>query len=229
MVISAQIPVVAIDGPSASGKGTVATLVAQQLGFHVLDSGLLYRLLALMARQKKVGLDDVPALTMLATTLDAQFKQGQIVVNGVDVSEEVRSEATAAGASQVAAYPLVRLGLLQKQRDYRRSPGLVADGRDMGSTVFPDATLKTYLTASATERARRRYKQLIEKGMHANLSEILQDIEQRDARDARRSVAPLQKCSDAELLDSTSLTIDQVVAKIVMRYRNLDPRLVPSS
>jgi len=223
--ISTHTPVIAIDGPSASGKGTVAVLIARQLGFHYLDSGMLYRALALAAQNNNISLDDEEALTRLAT--DLQFDQDRITIYDSGARDSARSEAVASGASRAATHPLVRLALLQKQRDFRRPPGLVTDGRDMGSTVFPDATLKVYLTASAVERACRRYKQLIGKGMHANLREILQDIERRDARDSKRSVAPLQKCSDTEFLDSTSLTIDQVVDKIVAHYGNLGPCLVP--
>ena len=223
-----DIPVIAIDGPSASGKGTVARLVAEKLGFHYLDSGLLYRLLAYAAQQTGVALDVEAGLAELARTLAPRFENERVFLGELEVGEKIRSEAAASGASKIAGFPLVRKSLLEKQHSFRRNPGLVADGRDMGAVVFPDAALKIFLTASPEERANRRHKQLIEKGMRANLAEILRDIQLRDARDSQRSVAPLQKCVDAELLDSTSLTIDQVVAEVVARYRNPGSRLVPS-
>ncbi len=212
-------PVIAIDGPSASGKGTVAALLAKELGFHYLDSGALYRVVALAAARTGLSLDDEAALTRLADGLDVSFRAGEIWLEGEPVSEQVRSEACGNGASKVAAFPAVRRALLERQRAFRRPPGLVADGRDMGSTVFPDAALKVFLTATPEVRAERRYKQLIGKGLCANIGEILQDIRQRDARDSARSVAPLQKCADASLLDTTSLTIEQVVAELIRRCR----------
>ncbi len=212
-------PVIAIDGPSASGKGTVAALLAKELGFHYLDSGALYRVVALAAARTGLSLDDEAALARLADGLDVSFRAGEIWLEGEPVSEQVRSEACGNGASKVAAFPAVRRALLERQRAFRRPPGLVADGRDMGSTVFPDAALKVFLTATPEVRAERRYKQLIGKGLCANIGEILQDIRQRDARDSARSVAPLQKCADASLLDTTSLTIEQVVAELIRRCR----------
>ena len=209
------IPVIAIDGPSASGKGTVAALVAARLGFHYLDSGALYRLTALAAMRAKVMLDDAPAVAALAKNLPAVFAGTQIHLDGDCVTEAIRSEACSAGASRVAALPAVRAALLARQRAYRQAPGLVADGRDMGSVVFPDAQLKVFLTASTQVRAERRYKQLIEKGMSANISTLLKDLQERDARDAARSVAPLQKCTDAELLDTTQLSIEQAVQAVL--------------
>ena len=223
-----DIPVIAIDGPSASGKGTVARLVAEKLGFHYLDSGLLYRLLAYMSQQGGVTFEDETKLAEIANRLEPRFIGESVFLGNLEVGEQILTETAAAGASRVAGYPLVRKALLEKQHSFRRKPGLVADGRDMGSTVFPDAVLKIFLTASPEERANRRYKQLIEKGMRANLAEILQDIQLRDARDSQRSIAPLQKCVDAELLDSTSLTIDQVVVVVVASYRNPGSHLVPS-
>jgi len=218
------IPVIAIDGPSASGKGTVAALVAQRLGFHCLDSGSLYRLTALMALRAGVALDDETALAKLAARLPARFEAECILLAGDndeddDVTDAIRSEACSAGASKVASLPAVRVALLGRQHAYRQAPGLVAEGRDMGSVVFPDARLKVFLTASAEARAERRYKQLIEKGMSANILSLLQDLQERDARDAARSVAPLQKCVDAELLETTQLSVEQAVQAVLEWYR----------
>jgi 3-phosphoshikimate 1-carboxyvinyltransferase len=215
IVEPADIPVVAIDGPSASGKGTVAKLVAERLGFHYLDSGALYRLVALGALQHRLDLDHESALARLAAGLDVRFHGETTTLEGKDVTEAIRTEEVSVVASKVAALPRVRAALLERQRDFRRAPGLVADGRDMGSVVFPDAALKVYLTASADERAGRRYKQLIEKGIRASLDALLQDINQRDARDAGRSVAPLQRSADARLLDTTGLTVERVVDQVL--------------
>ncbi len=217
---AASIPVIAIDGPSASGKGTVAQLVARQLGFHYLDSGALYRLLALAALRRGVALDDEAGLSRLAAGLDIRFDGDAVLLDGAAVTEDIRTEACGNGASRVAIFPAVRAALLELQRAFRRAPGLVADGRDMGSTVFPDAVAKIFLTASAEARADRRYKQLIEKGMGDNISlfQILQDIRQRDERDSARSAAPLQQCDDASLLDTSSLTIAEAVAAVLARY-----------
>jgi len=214
-----NIPVLAIDGPSASGKGTVAQRVARALGFHYLDSGALYRLVALAAMYHGVALDEEAPLAALADTLDVAFDHGDVWLEGARAGDEMRSEQCGAGASRVAVFPAVRQALLARQRAFRLPPGLVADGRDMGSTVFPDAALKVYLTASAEQRARRRYKQLIEKGMHASLEYILQDINQRDARDQSRHAAPLQICGDASFLDTSSLAIEEVVAEVLARYQ----------
>jgi cytidylate kinase len=218
-----NIPVIAIDGPSASGKGTVASLVARRLGFHYLDSGALYRLVALAASRAQISLGDEVALAQVAQSLDVRFGDGDIWLDGERVTDAVRTEACGNGASQVAAFPLVRQALLERQRAFRQAPGLVADGRDMGSVVFPDAATKIFLTATAEARAERRYKQLIGNGLHANIHKILQDIQQRDARDSARSVAPLQKCADASLLDTTPLTIDEVVAEVLERYEITRP------
>ena len=209
------IPVIAIDGPSASGKGTVAALVAQALGFHYLDSGSLYRMTALAAMRAGVTLEDEPQVAGLAANLPARFVNGEIFLADEPATEAIRQETCSAGASRVAVLPAVRAALLDRQRAYRQAPGLVADGRDMGSVVFPQATLKVFLTATAEERARRRYKQLIEKGIPANISTLLQDLQERDARDSARSVAPLQKSADAELLDTTELSIDQAVHSVL--------------
>lgn len=213
------VPVIAIDGPSASGKGTVAALVAQALGFHYLDSGAIYRVTAYAAQQAGVDLADEPALAKLALGLDMQFKGGEVYLAGKAVGDAIRTEEAGRAASRIAALPALRQALLARQRALRQAPGLVTDGRDMGSTVFPDATLKIFLTATPEERAKRRYKQLIEKGFAANLAALLQDLRERDARDAARSSAPLRQMADAQLLDTTNLTIDQAVAQTLAWYR----------
>ncbi|QNM95224.1 (d)CMP kinase [Chitinimonas koreensis] len=219
-----HIPVIAIDGPSASGKGTVAARVAAKLGWHYLDSGAIYRLTALAATRRGVSLDDEAAVAAVAATLDAAFLEGAILLDGDDATEDIRAEAVGEGASRVAVLPSVRAALLQRQRDFGRPPGLVADGRDMGSVVFPTASLKVFLTASAQVRADRRYKQLIAKGEAVKIQQILQDIEQRDARDRARSVAPLQQLPDAQLLDTTELTVEQAVRTVLDWWRQLLPR-----
>ena len=208
-------PVIAIDGPSASGKGTVAARVAQALGFHLLDSGALYRLTALAAQRAGVDWADESAVAAIAAALPAEFEGEKITLSGDDVTEAIRTEEMGVGASKVAALPAVRAALLDRQRAYRRWPGLVGDGRDMGSVVFPEAECKVFLTATAEARAERRYKQLIGKGLPANMTALLQDLQDRDARDAARSVAPLQKCADAELLETTELSIEAAVAKVM--------------
>ncbi len=215
------VPVIAIDGPSASGKGTVAQLVAAQLGFHYLDSGSLYRLLALAAQHHGVALDAEEQLAGLVAAREIHFDGAAIWLDGERVGDELRSEQCAAMASTVAALPGVRAALLEKQRAFRRAPGLVADGRDMASVIFPDAVLKVFLTASAEVRAERRYKQLMEKGMSANIADLLQEIRARDERDSNRSVAPLQQAPGAGLLDTTNLTIEQAVEEVLIRYRAL--------
>ena len=211
-------PVIAIDGPSASGKGTVAQRVAERLRFHYLDSGALYRLVAYTAIQSEVDLTDETELSCIARDLDVVFTGAKILLKGEDVADAIRAEVCSNGASKVAAYPQVRASLLDRQRAFRQMPGLVADGRDMGSVVFPDAALKIFLTADAETRAQRRYKQLMEKGIDANISTLLQDIRDRDARDINRSVAPLQQGADAILLDTTSLNIAQAVDEVLRRY-----------
>ena len=215
------VPVIAIDGPSASGKGTVAARVAQRLGFNCLDSGSLYRLTALAARRAGARLDDEQGLALLAAGLPAEFRNARILLSGDDVTDAIRGEDCSIGASVVAALPAVRAALLERQRAYRRAPGLVAEGRDMASVVFPDAVLKVFLTASAEARAERRHKQLIEKGISANILSLLQDLQERDARDAARSVAPLQKCADAELLETTDLTVEQAVEAVLDWYKSI--------
>lgn len=211
-------PVIAIDGPSASGKGTVAAAVAKRLGFHYLDSGALYRATALAAMARGLDLADESVVAALARHLDLKFVNGNIELDGVNADVQLRSEECGKAASVVAALPQVREALLDLQRNRRRPPGLVADGRDMGSVVFPDAILKIYLTASARVRAERRHKQLIDKGNHASIASLLQDIEARDARDQARSVAPLIQGSDAICLDTSDLTVEQAVAEVLTRF-----------
>jgi 3-phosphoshikimate 1-carboxyvinyltransferase len=208
-------PVIAIDGPSASGKGTVAGRVAEALGYAYLDSGALYRLTALAAKRAGVDWADEAGVATIAAGLDVEFSAGDIRLNGSLVGDAIRTEEVSAGASKVAALPAVRAALLFRQRVFNKLPGLVGDGRDMGSVIFPRATLKVFLTASAEARAERRYKQLIEKGFSANLADLLADLKQRDERDSQRSVAPLRQEADARLLDTTALTIEQAVNQVL--------------
>jgi 3-phosphoshikimate 1-carboxyvinyltransferase len=219
--VTKAVPVIAIDGPSASGKGTVAARVAAALGFGYLDSGALYRLTALAAKQ--VGLDwvDEAGVAAIAVGLDVEFSESDIRLNGQLVGDAIRTEEISAGASKVAALPAVRDALLFRQRGFNTAPGLVGDGRDMGSVVFPQAQLKIFLTASAEVRAERRYKQLIEKGLSANLPDLLLDLKLRDERDSQRSVAPLRQEADAKLLDTTVLTIDQAVNQVLVWYQEV--------
>jgi 3-phosphoshikimate 1-carboxyvinyltransferase len=212
------VPVIAIDGPSASGKGTVAQLVAAKLGYHYLDSGALYRLLAMAAQRDGIPLTDEAGLAALAERMEIRFEREQIWLDGALVGDELRGEQCAAAASKVAALPKVRAALLNKQHAFCRAPGLVADGRDMASVVFPDAALKIFLTASAEARAERRYKQLMEKGIGANIAALLLDIRVRDERDTQRSVSPLQQAPGASLLDTTALNIEQAVQEVLARY-----------
>jgi 3-phosphoshikimate 1-carboxyvinyltransferase len=213
------VPVIAIDGPSASGKGTVAQRVAKALGFHHLDSGALYRLVALAATREGVDAKDEAAVAALAVQLPARFEGEEVFYKNQPVTDAIRTEECSAAASFVAALPTVRQGLLERQRAFRRPPGLVAEGRDMGSVVFPDAGLKIFLTASVEARAERRHKQLKEKGIAATLPGLLQDLRDRDARDALRSVAPLKQSPGARLLDTTALSAEQAAALIVGWYR----------
>ncbi|HMV16610.1 MAG TPA: bifunctional 3-phosphoshikimate 1-carboxyvinyltransferase/cytidylate kinase [Rhodocyclaceae bacterium] len=215
--ITAPVPVVAIDGPSASGKGTVAARVAQALGFAHLDSGSLYRIVALTAIRRGVALDDEPTLAAIAADLPARFEGDRVMLEGDDVTEAIRSEACSLGASRVAALPTVREALFWRQRAYRRAPGLVGEGRDMGSVVFPDAPVKIFLTASVEARAERRYKQLMDKGMPANMADLLKDLRERDARDAQRAAAPLKQEEDAVLLDTSDMSVEQAVAFVLER------------
>jgi cytidylate kinase len=211
--------VIAIDGPSASGKGTVAQRVAGALGFRYLDSGALYRGVALACLRRGINLDNRLETAHSAVNLNIEFHSNSVILDGKDATNALRAENVGAGASRVAAYPEVRDALLDRQRAFRQPPGLVADGRDMGSVVFPDAALKIYLTASAEERALRRYKQLIEKGLSASISALLQEIRDRDARDSARAVSPLQKCADAIELDTTDMSIEAAVAAVLAAYR----------
>ncbi len=212
-------PVIAIDGPSASGKGTVAERVAGALGFRYLDSGALYRLATLGALRARVALDDPEALARTARAMEIAFRDGKLWLGGEDVTEAARTEEVSAATSRVAASPGVRAALLERQRRFREPPGLVADGRDMGSVVFPDATLKVFLTADVAVRAERRYKQLMEKGMCAKMPDVVEELRQRDARDSNRPVAPLRHYPDALFLDTTHLTIDQAVGQVLAWYR----------
>ncbi len=214
-VVTQPVPVIAIDGPSASGKGTVAARVAAALGWHYLDSGALYRLTALAAKRAGVSWSDEPAVAAIAAELDVVFGENSIRLAGEEVGELIRHEEMSFGSSQVASLPAVRAALLFRQRVFRQAPGLVADGRDMASVVFPDARAKVFLTASVEIRAERRYKQLIEKGIAANILPLLQDLRERDERDSQRSVAPLKQNEDAELLDTTDLSIEQAVAQVL--------------
>jgi cytidylate kinase len=210
--------VLTLDGPGGAGKGTISRLVAERLGWHLLDSGALYRLTALAAVRHGVALNDEAALERLAAGLDVVFlaedDTTRVMLEGEDVSRDIRTEQVGDAASQVASLPAVRQALLQRQRDFRKPPGLVADGRDMGTVVFPDAELKVFLTASPEERARRRHLQLQEAGVDASLSSLLKEIQARDARDMQRSVAPLKPADDAIMLDTTSLKIPEVVERL---------------
>jgi len=221
--VTDHVPVIAIDGPAASGKGTIAAGVAQALGFNQLDSGSLYRLVALKASEAGIAPEDEARLAAVALDLDARFAGGRILLEGGDVTDRIRREDMSAAASRVAVHRAVRSALLDRQRAFRRPRGLVADGRDMGTVVFPDATLKVYLTASQEERAGRRYKQLIEKGISSTLESLLRDIRDRDARDAERAVAPLAPASDAVILDTTGVTIAAAVRFVLDRYLALGP------
>ena len=210
-------PVIAIDGPSASGKGTVASLVADDLDFHYLESGALYRLVALEALARKLSSDE--ELAACAKALPVGFHNERIILGDQDVTDAIRTEACGVKASEVARVPAVRQALLTRQRAFRQPPGLVADGRDMATIVFPDAELKVFLTASPEVRAERRYKQLIAKGIDANLRALSRDLQERDARDANRPVAPLVPAPDSQVLDSSGLSIDEVVERILGWWR----------
>ena len=214
-----QPAVIAIDGPSASGKGTVAARVATALGFHTLESGALYRLVALAAERSGVALDDEPGLAQIAAELPVRFASGRLFLQEEDVAELLRSEDMGNRASAVARLLAVRTALLLRQRAFRVPPGLVADGRDMGTVVFPDSVLKVFLTASLGVRAERRYKQLNDKGNHANLASLSRDLAERDERDAKRAVAPLVPAPDAVQIDSSDLSVEDVVERVVLLAR----------
>jgi len=212
------IPVLTIDGPSGAGKGTVSRAVAKKLGWHYLDSGSIYRSLAISAIDKQLDLNDIAAITLCAEQMQLAFECGDellVTLDGVDITHRLPSEETGAAASKVAAYPEVRAVLLQKQKDFRQFPGLVADGRDMGTVVFAEAPMKVFLTASAQERGERRFKQLKEKGIDANIEQITREIELRDRRDSERKAAPLIPAEDAFYLDSSDLTIDEVIDQVM--------------
>ncbi|HXW10441.1 MAG TPA: (d)CMP kinase [Steroidobacteraceae bacterium] len=225
-----MLPIITIDGPSGSGKGTIARRVAGSLGFHLLDSGALYRLVALAALRQGLAPDDEPGHARVARTLDVEFGvdeagEERVLLVGEVVTPEIRTEAAGGEASRVAAMPSVRAALLDRQRAFARPPGLVADGRDMGTVVFPDAPLKLYLTASPEERARRRHKQLKEKGVTVTIARLSQEIRERDMRDSSRPVAPLRPAADAIQLDSTGLTIEQVVEQVLALARSRLPAM----
>ncbi|MEE9421862.1 MAG: (d)CMP kinase [Gammaproteobacteria bacterium] len=224
MTNNKTIPIVTIDGPSGSGKGTVSRQLARELGFHFLDSGALYRLLALAASRRGLALDDEPALAALAIELDIDFPTDasieQVLLEGDDVSDEIRTESAGGKASRVAVLPEVRTALLKTQHAFAKLPGLVADGRDMGTVIFPQAQAKLFLTASAEERAKRRSKQLNEKGISVDYEGILAEIKARDSRDSQRSVAPLIAADDAKIMDTTGVAIDSVVAEARQFIKN---------
>ena len=215
------IPVVTVDGPGGSGKGTITQMLARRLGWHLLDSGALYRLTALAAIRQGVNLDDEAGLVNVAAGLNVTFEptpEGEpvrVLLDGQDVTRDIRTEQTGDGASRVAVIQAVRDALLQRQRDFRQAPGLVADGRDMGTVVFPDAPVKVFLTASAEERAQRRYLQLKEAGADVNIDHLLDEIRARDERDMNRSAAPLKPAEDAQVIDSTGLSIEEVLSKVM--------------
>ncbi|SRR5579883_293717 len=219
--MSAAVHILTLDGPSGSGKGTIARAVADKLGWHLLDSGALYRAVGYAAAMAGLDLSDAEAVTRCAQQIKIAFRdpkdggETRVIVNGVDATDELRTETAGAAASAIAAIPAVRQALVDLQWSFRKPPGLVADGRDMGTVIFPDAPYKVFLTASAAERAKRRYKQLKEKGLNVTLASLLREIEARDARDASRAVAPLKPANDAVLLDTTGMSIEQVVAKVL--------------
>jgi len=216
---STQPLVIAIDGPAASGKGTIAAGVARELGFRYLDSGSLYRLVALKALRSGIPLDDEPTLAHATASLDVDFGEGGVSLDGEDATEGIRSEAVSAAASRVAVHAAVRRAPSSMQHALRQPAGLVAEGRDMGTVVFPDATVKVFVTASAVERAKRRHKQLIAKGISVTMDGLLRDIRERDARDAGRAAAPLRPADDAVILDTTDLTIDAAIGAVLDLYR----------
>ena len=215
------IPVIAIDGPSSSGKGTVAAALAEKLGFHYLDSGALYRLTALSVLKAGVNSDEEAACEAVARAMKPVFKEGKIFLEGEDVTQAIRAEEVGLTASRVAALPAVRQALTDLQRDARQAPGLVADGRDMASVIFPDAVLKVFLTATPEARAKRRFNQLIVKGISANLSDLTRDLAERDRRDRERKAAPCVPAPDAKVLDNSDLNIEQTLETVYRWYREL--------
>ena len=215
---NSNVPVITIDGPTASGKGTVASRVAERLSFHLLDSGALYRLTALQALRREVELRDEHAIAKLAEHLPARFQGDSIYLANEDVTHAIRAEEVGNMASKIAALPTVRQALFGLQLGFRQTPGLVADGRDMGTVIFPNAKLKVFLTASVEARAQRRYKQLIGKGFSANMNDLLADLQARDERDTNRAVAPLAPASDAHLLDTSEMGVDQAVEQVMAWY-----------
>lgn len=215
---NSNVPVITIDGPTASGKGTVASRVAERLSFHLLDSGALYRLTALQALRREVELRDEHAIAKLAEHLPARFQGGTIFLANEDVTNAIRAEEVGNMASKIAALPTVRTALFGLQLGFRETPGLVADGRDMGTVIFPTARLKVFLTASVEARAGRRYKQLIDKGFSANMDDLLADLQARDERDTQRAVAPLVPAADAHLLDTSDMGVDQAVEQVLAWY-----------
>ena len=221
-----SIPVLTIDGPSGSGKGTVAAIVAEKLGWHILDSGALYRLAGYSADKKLIDFNNIEELVNNTSYMNVSFENGAVLLEDEDVSVAIRTETTGNLASKVAAIPEIRAALLQWQRDYVKSPGLVADGRDMGTVVFPAADAKIFLDASAEVRAKRRYKQLIEKGLSANLADLVEEIRERDDRDRNRAVAPLCAADDAVVIDSSEMGIDQVCNKVLEVVRLRLPDLI---
>ena len=217
-----NIPVLTIDGPSGAGKGTVSRAVANKLGWHYLDSGAIYRSLAIAVLKAKIDLQDIAAITDVAQAMQLEFECGDeliVKLNGENITSQLGTETIGNCASIIAAYSDVRSVLLQKQKDFQQLPGLVADGRDMGTVVFPDAEYKAYLTASAEERAKRRYKQLIEKGIDANLEQITKEIEERDRRDQERKTAPLTLADDAHYIDSSNMPIEKVIEEVMNLVR----------
>lgn len=216
------IPVITLDGPTASGKGTVAQKVADKLGFHYLDSGALYRLTALAALERGIQTDDIHGLSKLAAHLPCSFEGTAIFLDKVDVTNDIRAEDVGNTASRIAVLPEVRQALYGLQLGFRRAPGLVADGRDMGTVIFPDAPLKVFLTASVDARAKRRYKQLIDKGFSANMDDLLKDLTERDARDTSRAMAPLKAAEGAYLLDTSDMTVDMAVEQVLGWYAKMN-------
>ena len=222
-----EVPVITVDGPSGSGKGTISQRIARELGWHFLDSGAIYRVLGLMAERARIGAEDVDKLVEIAESMPLSFEGERVLLGADEVTHEIRTEHAGNQASKVAAVPEVRKALLAWQRRYARAPGLVADGRDMGTVVFPQAQVKIFLTASPEERAKRRYKQLKEKGLGVNLAGLIEEIRERDERDSQRTVAPLRASASALELDSTDLTIDEVYHRVMRKVRETFPELFP--